>query len=64
MTVVKLAFLGVMVVCAIIAFVTPLIFSEAKYKNDPARRIRNIVKVRMVCFMVVLVLMLLCLILK
>ena len=60
---VKLAFLVLMIILAGIIFVTPLIFPEKKSKNNHARRIRNIVRLRMGCFLGILVLLLLCVIL-
>ena len=63
MFVAKMVFLAVMVMCAIVAMVIPIFFPEQKYKNDSARRLRIIVKTRMTCFLVFLVMMLLCVIL-
>lgn len=63
MTVVKLIFLGVMTMCAIIAFLAPVFAPEQKYKNNAGKRLRIIVKTRMTCFLVFLVMLLLCIIL-
>ncbi len=60
----KLAFLVIMIILAGIIFVTPLIFPEKKSnKNNHARRIRNIVRLRMGCFLGILILFLLCVVL-
>lgn len=60
---VKLVFLAIMVALAVVIFVTPLIFPEKKYKDSNQRRIRNIVRIRMGCFLGILILLLLCVIL-
>lgn len=60
---VKLAFLVLMIVLAGIIFVTPLIFPEKKSNNNHARRIRSIVRLRMGCFLGILILFLLLVIL-
>lgn len=60
---VKLVFLAIMVVLAAIVFVTPLLFPEKRYKDNNQRRIRNIVRIRMGCFLGILILLLLCVIL-
>jgi len=60
---VKLAFLVIMIILAGIIFVTPLIFPEKKGKDVHARRIRNIVRLRMGCFLGILILFLLCVVL-
>ena len=64
MVIAKLVFLIIMGVCGVIAFITPFFFPEAKYKNDNARRIRAIVRIRLACLLIILILMLLCLILR
>ena len=61
---VKLVFLVLMAILAGVIFVTPMFFPDKKgSKNDAARRIRNIVRIRMICFLILLVLLLLCVIL-
>ena len=59
---VKLVFLVLMIILAGIIFVTPLLFPEKKSK-DNARRVRSVVRVRMGCFLGILILFLLCVIL-
>ncbi len=59
---VKLAFLVLMIILSGIIFVTPLIFPEKK-SNNHARRIRSIVRLRMGCFLGILILFLLLVIL-
>lgn len=61
----KLAFLIIMVVLACVIFFTPMFFSERKgNKKDTGRRIRMIVRIRMGCFLGILILMLLCVVLR
>lgn len=61
---VKLAFLIVMAVLAAVVFFIPLFFPENKSdKAANSKRIRVIVRVRMGCFLGILVLLLLCVIL-
>ena len=63
MTVAKLVFLAVMTMCAIVAFLAPMFAPEQKYKNNNGQRLRIIVKTRMICFLIFLVMLLLCVIL-
>ncbi len=63
MAIAKLVFLGVMTICAGICLAVPLFVPEQKNKKDPSRRLRIIVKTRMICFIVFLVMLLLCVIL-
>lgn len=63
MAIAKLVFLGVMTICAAICLVVPLFVPEQKNKQDSSRRLRIIVKTRMICFIVFLVMLLLCVIL-
>ena len=58
----KLIFLLIMTVLAAVIFVTPLFFPENK-SNDNGRRTRIIVRIRMGCFLGILILLLLCVIL-
>ena len=61
---VKLAFLIIMAVLAVVFFVTPMFFPERKgNKNNASKRIRIIVRIRMGCFLGMLILLLLCVIL-
>lgn len=60
---VKLVFLVIMLILSVVIFVTPLFFPENKSKNGHAQRIRSIVRIRMGCFLGILVLLLLCVIL-
>ena len=59
----KLIFLIIMVVLAAIIFVTPMFFPENKSNSKDGRRTRLIVKIRMGCFLGILVLLLLCVVL-
>jgi len=59
----KIIFLIIMTVLAAVIFVTPMFFPENKSNNNNARRIRMIVRIRMGCFLGILVLLLLCVIL-
>ena len=63
MTVAKLIFLAIMTICAIVAFIAPMFAPEQKYKNNNGKRLRIIVKTRMTCFLIFLVMLLLCIIL-
>lgn len=60
---VKIAFLIIMVVLACVIFFTPLFFRERNSKEENAKRIRVMVRIRMGCFLGILVLLLLCVIL-
>ena len=60
---VKLVFLIIMVVLTTVFFLTPLFFPENKSDNNHNRRIRMIVRIRMGCFLGILILLLLCVIL-
>ena len=61
---VKLVFLILMVVLACVIFFTPMFFPERKEnKRDAGRRIRIIVRIRMGCFLALLVLLFLCVVL-
>lgn len=59
----KIAFLIIMVVLAGVIFFTPLFFPEKNSKNDGGRRTRVVVRIRMGCFLGILLLLLLCVIL-
>lgn len=62
---VKLVFLAVMAVLACVIFFTPMFLREGKgNKKDSGRRTRIIVRIRMGCFLGILVLLLLCVVLK
>ena len=63
MVTVKLVFLGIMAALALVIFFTPMFFPERAGKNEHDKRIRTIVKIRMVCFLGILILLLLCVIL-
>lgn len=61
---VKLVFFILMVILACVIFVTPLFFPEKKSgKENNSRRIRTIVRIRMGCFLAMLVLLFLCVVL-
>ncbi len=59
----KIIFLIIMTVLAAVIFVTPMFFPENKSNNNNGKRIRMIVRIRMGCFLGILVLLLLCVIL-
>ena len=59
----KLIFLGIMAALALTVFLTPLFFPERAGKKEHDKRIRTIVRIRMVCFLGILILLLLCVIL-
>ena len=59
----KLIFLAIMVVLAVVIFVTPMFFPENKSNNNNGRRTRVIVRIRMGCFLGILILLLLCVVL-
>ena len=62
---VKLVFLAIMAVLACIIFFTPLFIREEKgRKGDGGRRTRIIVRIRMGCFLGILILLLLCVVLR
>ena len=52
----KLIFLVIMTVLAVVIFVTPMFFPENKSNNKDGRRTRMIVRIRMACFLIILVL--------
>lgn len=61
----KLAFLIIMVVLACVIFFTPMFFPERKgNKKDSVRRLKIIVRIRMGCFLGILVLLLLCVVIR
>ena len=59
----KIIFLVIMTILAAVIFVTPMFFPENKSNNNNARRIRTITRIRMGCFLGILILLLLCVIL-
>ena len=60
----KLVLLAIMCVLASVVFFTPMFFPERKEnKNNAGRRIRIIVRIRVGCFLGILILMLLCVLL-
>lgn len=56
----KLIMVGLMFVAGFVSFVIQFFVPENKYKNNPMQRIRIISKVRVVCVLIILVLMLIC----
>ena len=61
---VKFIFLIIMALLAGVIFATPLFFPERKEnKNNAGKRVRMIVRIRMGCFLGILILLLLCVIL-
>lgn len=59
----KIIFLVIMTILAAVIFVTPMFFPENKSGKNDGRRTRAIVRIRMGCFLGILVLLLLCVIL-
>lgn len=60
----KLAFLAIMAVLAGVIFVSPMFFREKKGNaKENARRLRLMVRIRMGCFLGILILLLLCVVL-
>ena len=59
----KLAFLAIMAVLAGVIFVTPMFFREKGNAKENARRMRIMVRIRMGCFLGILILLLLCVVL-
>lgn len=59
----KIIFLVIMTILAAVIFVTPMFFPENKSAKNDGRRTRVIVRIRMGCFLGILVLLLLCVIL-
>ena len=58
---VKLIFFALIVLLSGVIFVTPLFFPERKENKDNAgRRIRMIVRIRMGCFLAMLILLFFC----
>lgn len=58
----KLISVGVFIICAIIAFLIKYFLPEAKYKNDPMQRIKILVRVRVICFVLMLILLFICIV--
>ena len=58
----KIVFFVLIVILAAVIFVSPMFFPEKKDKNTNAKRIRYLVRVRMGCFLAMLILLLLCVI--
>lgn len=55
----KIVFLIVITICAIISVGCGLVISKKKYKNNDAGRNRMIMRVRTICFLIMLVMLLL-----
>ena len=61
----KLAFLVIMAVLAGVIFFTPMFFQEKKGSaKENAHRLRIMVRIRMGCFLGILILMLLCVVIR
>lgn len=61
----KLTFLAIMIVLACVIFFTPMFFPERKgNKKDAGRRLRIVVRIRMGCFLGILILLLLCVVIR
>lgn len=61
----KLTFLVIMIVLACVIFFTPMVLQERKgNKKDAGRRLRIIVRIRMGCFLGILILLLLCVVIR
>lgn len=59
----KIIFLIIVAIAAIFMAFAHIFFPESSYKGREQARIRNIVKMKMICFLVVLVMILLCVVL-
>ena len=60
MTTFKLVLLGIMAVLALVVFLIGYFVPEANFKKNIMARIKLIVRVRAICFVVMLVLLLIC----
>ena len=58
-TIAKVIFLVVITICALISVGCGLVLSKKHYKGNDVKRTRLIVKVRLICFLVMLVMLLL-----
>lgn len=60
MTTFKLVLLGIMAVLALVVFLIGYLVPEANFKKNIMARIKLIVRIRSICFVVMLVLLLIC----
>ena len=60
MTTFKLVLLGIMAVLALVVFLIGYLVPETNFKKNIMARIKLIVRVRAICFVVMLVLLLIC----
>ncbi len=58
----KFIALAIIVVCVIVAISCSWFFPEAKYKNDPMKRVKILTRIKLGCFLIMLVLALICII--
>ena len=58
----KFISLAIMLLCALVAYSIKIFLPEHKFKNDPMKRVRIIVRVRLGCILVALVLLFICII--
>ena len=62
MVVVKLVFVALIAVCLLVSYLIKFFFPEEKYKNNPMKRVKIIVRVRLGCFLSSFILLFICLI--
>jgi len=60
----RLVFLIILSICAIIAFGSGLVISKKKYKNNEMERNRKLMRLRAICFVIMLVMLLLIIVIK
>lgn len=60
----RIVFLVILSICAIVAFGAGLFYSKKKYAKDDALRNRKLMRLRAICFVVMLVMLLLLLLIK
>ena len=57
----KIISLVIIAVCVVVALAIPIFFPEHKYKGNTMQRIKILVRIRAGCFLLMLVLLLICL---
>lgn len=60
----RIIFLVIISICAIIAFGSGLFYSKKKYAKDEALRNRKLMRLRAICFVIMLVMLLLLILIK
>lgn len=59
---VKFIAMAIIILCVIIALIIGYFFPEYKYKNNPMARIKIVARIRIGCFLTMLILALICII--